>query len=236
MVGADVAALPEPVRRYVHRSGAVGRPRPQNMAVRMDAAMFRRPGGRPMRASSVQYSFFGQPARLFHMSARMAGLPVQALHLYRRQAATFTVRVASAVSIVDLAGAQISAAETVTVLNDMCLMAPGSLVDDRLVWTAVDDHTADVTFTNGEHVVSATLVVDDSGELVTFWSDDRPDSSDGGLTPMRWSTPVSGYRDDGPWHLLDRGAAVYHRADGPFTYGQFRVRSITYDVAGPTPD
>lgn len=42
------------------------------------------------------------------------------------------MRVASAVTMVGLRGRDISAAETVTVLNDMCLMAPGALLDQRL--------------------------------------------------------------------------------------------------------
>jgi hypothetical protein len=203
------------------------------MAVRMGAAMYRNPGSKPMRAASVQYSFFADPSRLFLMDARMFGLPVRALHVYRRQAATFTVRVASTVNMVDLAGPQISAAETVTVLNDMCLMAPGTLVDPRLSWTAVDRHTAEVTFVNGRHSVAATMVVDDAGELTDFWSDDRPDSSGGGFTPMRWSTPISRYRDAGDRHVIARGAAVYDRPEGPFTYGEFDIQSITYDVLAP---
>ncbi|MGB8019743.1 MAG: DUF6544 family protein [Candidatus Nanopelagicales bacterium] len=71
----DLAGLPDPVRRYITRSGALGRPRPQNMRVVMDANMYRRPGQAPMRARSVQYTFFGQPTRLFLMDARMFGLP-----------------------------------------------------------------------------------------------------------------------------------------------------------------
>lgn len=110
-----------------------------------------------MRARSVQYSFFGRPTRLFLMEARMFGLPVRALHVHRQESATFTVRVASAVNIVDLSGEQISAAETVTVLHDMCLMATGALVDPRLARHAVDGLTAEVTFTNGPHVVTAAL-------------------------------------------------------------------------------
>ena len=65
------------------------------MRVVIDANMYRKPGQAPMRARSVQYSFFGRPARLFLMEARMFGLPVRALHVYRQEQATFTVRVAS---------------------------------------------------------------------------------------------------------------------------------------------
>ncbi len=232
LAAEDLVALPDPARRYVERSGALGRPRPQNMRVVLDANMYRKQGQAPMRARSVQYSFFGRPTRLFLMEARMFGLPVRALHVYREESATFTVRVASAVTMVDLLGASISAAETVTVLNDLCLMAPGALVDSRLAWTAVDDRTAGVTFTNGVHRVTATLSFD-GGELVDFWSDDRPDSSSGSFIPMRWSTPISEHRDVGGMHLLHRGSAVYDHPDGPFTYGEFTMRSIEYDVTGP---
>lgn len=41
----------------------------------------------------VQGNVFGRPARLFLMKAHMFGLPVRALHLYRKEAATFQVRV-----------------------------------------------------------------------------------------------------------------------------------------------
>ena len=232
----DLAGLPAPVRRYVERSGAIGRPRPQNMRVVLDADMYRGPGQAPMRATSIQYTFFDRPARLFLMKARMFGLPVRALHVYRQEQATFTVRVASLVNMVDLRGDEISAAETVTVLNDLCLMAPGALVDPRLAWAPVDDRTAAVTFTNGPHRVGATLVFNDRDELVDFWSDDRPESSSGRLVPSRWSTPVDEYRDVGGLHLLHRGSAVYARPDGPFTYGTFTLRSIEYDVAGPRPE
>jgi hypothetical protein len=235
LMASDLAALPDPVRRYIQRSGAVGRPCPQNMRVALDADMYRKPGGSPMRARSVQYNFFGRPTRLFLMDARMFGLPVRALHVYREEQATFTVRVASTLNMVDLRGEAISAAETVTVLNDMCLMAPGTLVDPRLAWSAVDDLSATVTFTNGAHVVTAALVFNERDELVDFWSNDRPDGSTGTFVPMRWSTPVTAYRDIDGRHLLHRGGAVYLRPDGPFTYGEFTMRSIEYDVPGPTP-
>ncbi len=228
----DLAGLPDPVRRYIERSAAVGRPRPQNMRVVLDANMYRKPGQTPMRARSVQYNFFGSPTRLFLMEARMFGLPVRALHVYRQEQATFTVRVASTVNMVDLRGEAISAAETVTVLNDMCLMAPGALLDPRLTWDAVDDRSAAVTFTNGPHCVTATLVFNDRDDLIDFWSDDRPEAN---TVSLRWSTPVTDFRDVDGRHLLHHASAVYLRPDGPFTYGEFTLRSISYDVAGPTP-
>lgn len=63
-----------------------------------------------------------------------------------------------------------------------------------------------MTFTNGSHRVTATLTFDDEGDLAEFWSDDRPGSSTGGFIPMRWSTPISKYRDVGGRRLLQNVA------------------------------
>jgi hypothetical protein len=163
----------------------------------------------------------------------MFGLPVQALHLYRDQAATFQVRIASVKDMVDQRGEQISAAETVTLLNDWCFLAPGALVDDRLQWSPVDDRSATVTFTNGPYRVSATLIFNERDELIDFWSDDRPDTSTGEVRPMRWSTPIGDYRVIQGLRLPTSGATVYTYPDGPFTYGEFRLRSIAFDLSSP---
>jgi len=233
---ADLDHLPPPVRRYVLRSGAVGRPRVQRFRLEFDALMWRRPGGAPMRATSVQYNFVDGPIRLFHMRARMFGLPVQALHVYAGDEATFQVRLASLVPVVDEAGEVISRAETVTVLNDLCCFAPGTLVDPRLAWTPVDDRTARVAFTSGRRGVEAALHFDGQGDLVDFTSDDREALRDGTLQRFPWSTPVEAHGDVDGLRLPTRAAAVYRYPEGDFTYGRFTLRSIAYDAAAtPSP-
>lgn len=231
LLEGDLAGLPDPVRRYVLASGAVGRPVPQNMRVEVEAQMVRKPGGPPMPSTATQLNGFGSPTRLFLMKARMFGLPVRALHLYRREQATFQVRVAGLVTIVDQSGDGISTAETVTVLNDMCVFAPGTLVDPRLAWEPVDDRTARVVFTNGPRRVSATLVFNERDELEDFWSDDRPESGDNRIHQYRWHTPLTDYRPFDGVRISGRGRAVYDRPDGPFTYGDFTIRSVAYDIA-----
>jgi len=232
---ADLARLPPPVQRYLRRSGAVGKPKPRNVRFSFEARMYRKPGDAPMVATSVQHNFFAGPARLFLMKARMFGLPVRVLHAYRGDEATMRVRVASLVDMVDLSGDELSAGETVTVLNDMCFFAPATLIDPRLAWAPVDDRTVGVTFTNGRRRVTATLFFNDRDELVNFTSDDRPALlPDGTLRRCRWSTPVSGYREDAGRWLPTHGDAIYDYPEGPFTYGTFELKAIAYDVAGPT--
>jgi hypothetical protein len=225
---ADLAGLPEPVRRYVVASGAVGRPIPRSFRLDFAAVMSRRPGDR-LRSVSRQVNVIGRPARLFLMRSRMFGFPVQALHLYRGTAATFQVRVAGAVTMVDQAGEGISRGETVTILNDMVLYAPGALADPRLAWEPVDDATARVVFTNGPWSVAATLLFD-GDRLVDFWSDDRPESVGKTFVARRWRTPLDTYRVVDGIRVPTHGFAVYERPEGPLTYGEFTLWSLRYDV------
>jgi len=234
---AGVAHLPAPVRRYLGRTGAIGKPQVQRLRVVMDAEMFRKPGAAPMASRVVQYSFLAEPTRLFLLQARMFGLPVRVLHDYGRDGARMRVRLASVHDVSDVSGEELATAETVTVLNDICVMAPSFLVDPRFTWEAVDERSARVTFQNGRHRVSALLLFDEAGDLVNFVSDDRAAlQDDGTLKRFRWSTPLSDWRDFGGRRLPGRGEAIYHYPEGPFTYGVFRIRSIEYDVAGYRPE
>jgi hypothetical protein len=81
--------------------------------------------------------------------------------------------------------------------------------------------------------VSATLHFNDRDELVDFTSDDRPADDHGALRPLRWSTPIEGYREIDGRRLPTRGRAVYAYPEGDFTYGAFTLRSIAYDVPHP---
>jgi hypothetical protein len=234
---ADAAHLPAPVRRYLQRTGAFGRPQVQRFRAEMQAEMFRKPGAAPFTGPVVQYSFLGEPTRLFFMRSRMWGLPVQVFHDYGMGKARMRVRVASLLDVNDVAGPELDVAETVTILNDVCVMAPSLLVDPRFTWEAGDDRSARVTFESRGHRVSAELRFDGAGDLADFVSDDRAElQEDGTLRRLRWSTPLSEYRDFGGRRLASRGEAVYHRPAGPFTYGVFRIRSLEYDPDGFRPE
>ena len=47
---------------------------------------------------------------------------------------------------------------------------------------------------------------------------------------MRWNTPLGDHRQIGGVRVPTSGATVYARPDGPFTYGEFRLRSLAYDL------
>ncbi|HLP17290.1 MAG TPA: DUF6544 family protein, partial [Bacteroidota bacterium] len=208
--------------------------RPQNMRIEFDAEMIKSPGAAPMIATSEQMNFFGNYSRIFFMKASKFFIPFRVLHAYADQQATFVVRVAGLFNAVDLSGEELTRTETVTLLNDMCLFAPGNLYDKRLSWKEVDSLCSQVTITNGPYTVSALLYFNMAGELVNFVSDDRSAlQDDGTLRKARWSTPVSGYKEIDGRKIPTLGKTIWHYPEGDFTYGTFTLKTIAYNVQAP---
>ena len=142
--------------------------------------------------TSVQYNFFDNPARLFFMKAKMYGITVPGYHCYQYEKATMQVKLIGLFNVVNAKGGLMNKAETVTLFNDLCLMAPAALIDKRIEWTTIDSLSAKAQFTNGINVISATLYFNALGQLINFVSDDRYVIT--GIKQYRFSTPVKEYR------------------------------------------
>jgi hypothetical protein len=227
---ADLARLPPLMRTYLRRVGAVGRPRVHNMRVRFDARMRSSATSPWMQATATQYEFFDPPARLFYMNATRGGVPLDILHRYVEGAATFQVRAVSLFPIVDKRGPALTRAETVTLMNDVLVMAPAAVLDLPFTWAADGERSLLATFTNAGNTVAARLTFDDSGDLVGFLSNDRTQEDATGSRNVPWSTPISRYRDVDGIRVGSHGDANWVEASGEWTYGRFEIRSIAYNV------
>ena len=135
---ADLAPLPPQVQRYLRVAGVVGQPRVWNMRARMRGRIRGATDARWMPLRAEQHNVFDEPARLFYMTATMLGVPVDGYHRFVGGAATMRVKAAGLVPVQQSGGDEMTQAETVTLFNDMCLMAPATLVDPAIAWTPID--------------------------------------------------------------------------------------------------
>lgn len=229
----DLAPLPPPVQRYLRVTGFVGQPRILSYRVTFSGRIRSDASAAWMPFEAEQQSFADEPTRLFLMSATMSGVPVQAFHRFVGAAATMDVKVAGLIDMVHASGEVMNRSETVTLFNDMCILAPGTLISPAIRWEAVDDHTANARFTLGEQTIAAVLHFDDDGQLIDFVSDDRSRAAPDGksFASMRFSTPVRDYRAYGPFRLAAHGDARWHAPapEGEFVYGEFETLSVAYN-------
>lgn len=237
VTGADLSRLPRAVRRYVERTGALGRPHVRGFEARFTGRLRSGPGAPWMEIEAEQRTTFDPPARLFFVTAARAGVPFQVFHRLTAEGATMRVRVAGLAQVVDARGAEMDRSEAVTFLNDLCVLAPGALVDAPVRWEELGPRTARGTFTLGRETVSATLEFDADGDLVGFTSQDRSMSSDGKRFERHpWSTPLRDHAAFEGGRVARRGEATWRLPAGAFTYGEFVLESLRTDPApGPGP-
>jgi len=228
----DLSALPAPVQRYLRATGVVGQPRVRNFRARMHGRIRSGPDDPWMPYTAEQHNVYDAPARFFYMTASMRAVPVQVFHRYAEGAATMRVKAAGLVTMVSQAGPEMTRAETVTLLNDMCIFAPATLVEPSVEWEALDEHRARARFANAGHAVSAVLSFNDAGELTDFVSDDRLRASPDGrtMTAARWSTPLWDYRSFGAVRLASRGEGRWHDEGGEYAYIELEVDEVRYNV------
>jgi hypothetical protein len=233
---ADLAHLPSLLRGYLTRVGVVGRPRVRSVHVRFHGEIRDSPTSAWMPFRGEQHSTLDPPERLFFMRATRTGLPLDGLHAFSTGEASMRIRLASLVTVADVTGPSLVRSETVTFLNDLCLFAPGGLVDARLRWEEVDSHTLKVHHTLGHHSVSAVLTFDVDGDLVDFRSDDRDQDAGGAARRLPWTTPVSRFRRfPGGARLPGYGEGWWHAPEGAFAYLRIVLDDVAYNVpARPT--
>lgn len=227
LVEADLAGLPPLIQAWMRRIGVVERPRPTGFRVVFKGAMRRAHGAGWLKISVEQHTFLNPPVRLFLMRASLMGIPFVAFHRMVGDSATMQVRVASLIDVVDAKGPEMDRSEAVTFFNDLCLLAPGALLDACVRWEEAGPSAVVGHYTHGIHTVSAALTFNEAGDLVGFSSQDRLQSEDGKtFTSLPWATPIWEHRTFGGVRVAAEAEAIWLEPEGPFPYARFEVQEL----------
>jgi len=228
---ADLAPLPVAVQRYLRFAGVVGRAHVRTVRARMHGRIRSGPRARWMPFRAIQVDRFDDPARLFYFDASMFGMPIRGYHRYVGPSATMLVKLLGLFPVARAGGPAMTKAETVTLFNDMCLLAPAALLSPMIQWEGGDDRSVSASFTNAGHTIRASLHFDASDALVNFVSDDRlREAADGQPAHLvRWSTPMTDVCDFHGVRLAARGDARWHEPSGEFAYIELTIDDVRYD-------
>ena len=229
---AEIAYLPEPVRKYIRYAGCIGKPTVNNF--RIDFSGKIRDHKKPvwMKLTSEQYNFMKTPTRLFYLDATMKGLPVGGFHCFKDGVAFMDIRLLSIFKVEYSKGKEMDISETVTFFNDMCAMTPATLIDKRIHWLEVKGNNVKASFSNNGITISAWLYFNEKGELVNFVTEDRYAAGENGtVKKLKWSTPLRDYKDINGHKLASYAETIYTYPEGDFTYATFTLENIGYNLS-----
>ena len=223
----DIQHLPEPVKKYLRYAGCIGKPKVNNFKIEFAGKIRKNEQSEWMQFTSEQYNFMEIPTRLFFMKAVMKSLPVAGYHVYKNGDAYMDIRLLSLFKVQYQDGDEMDKAETVTFFNDMCCMAPATLIDKRISWQVTGENIVKATFTNNGITITADLFFNEVGELINFKSNDRYNADAGKKLP--WATPLRDYKEVNGYKLAGYAETIYTYPDRNLCYGTFQLSSIKYN-------
>jgi len=227
---ADIKHLPAIVQKYLIYVGTIGKEKVLNFRAEFKGGIRSKSTEDFMQLKSVQYNFTDNPTRLFYIVAKKKGVPAKGIHLYKDQKAIMLIKIFGLFTVANAKGIEMNQGETVTLFNDMCFIAPASLIDRNIEWMEIDNKTIDAKFTNGNITIGATLYFNDEGELINFVSNDRFETTDGKTYKnYPWLTPVTGYTNVNGYRLPSGAKLIFKHPDEDFCYGEFNLVSIEYN-------
>ena len=224
---SDIQHLPPIVQKYLRTCQVINQPKVKNFKVVMEGEM-RSKGKDFFPFESIQYNSVKNFSRFFFMKGKMFGMTVPGYHKYVHGKASMNIRLFGMIPIIKVDGDIMDQTETVTFFNDMCLMAPATLIDERISWKSISDTVVLATFTVMQHRISAELHFNQDGKLLNFISNDRTEISD--MKKYPFQTPVHAYGTFDHFRLVSQGDGVWIYPDGAFIYGKFFLKDIKYNV------
>jgi hypothetical protein len=228
---SEIAFLPHSVKKYIRYTGCIGKPKVNNFKASFSGKIRKDKKSEWMKLNSEQYNIVANPTRLFFLDAIMKHMPVAGFHCFKNSTAFMDIRLFSIFKVEYQSGYEMDISETVTFFNDMCVLAPATLIDNRIEWVELERNKVKATFTNNGINVSALLYFNEKGELVNFVSEDRYSIGENStITKHTWSTPLREYKTIHDYKLASYAETIYTYPDGDFTYATFTLKNIEYNL------
>lgn len=191
----DFKVLPEPMRRYMEQSGFIGKPRMSYMK-----AVFRKvdfildKAKPPVNIDYVQYNYAQEPKRLAFIGARMYGIPFQGLDAFVDGKGSMKGVLAKSITLFNQKGPEMDQACLVTFLAETVLL-PSALVKDYIRWEPMDAKRVKAEIVYGDLSAGGIFTFTDSGELMSFTTEDRFQvKSNGESVQVPWTVKFGEYQ------------------------------------------
>ena len=140
-------------------------------------------------------------------------------------------------SIVDVKGPALTHAEdAATLFNDLCCLAPGALLSPDITWRPIDNRSVAAYFTLGVNTVRPRAAL---RRKVGIWRISSPTAAEpcpptAAPSPRCVVDALRDYAEVGPARVATKAKVNWQPDSGTWTYGEFELTSLAYNVANRT--
>ena len=220
--------LPGLVQRYMQFSGVIGQPWIDTIFLKQ-TGRFRRAPDQPWMPVTAEQTFTTDPPSfVWNARFKVAGLPMmRARDSYRDAHGHMYGKLAGLINIFDARGLEIDQGTMLRYLGEM-VWFPTAFLGSNMTWQAMDDSTAQVTFTDGGRSVSARMTFADDGRPSNF-NAQRYGDFNGKFVLASWSVPVTHFEPRAGLVIPVRGQVVWNLSSGDFAYYDWEIGEVEYN-------
>ena len=228
---ADLAGLPQPLRRYLTQTGVIGRPRISTVRLKQEGFFRTKPGQKWMPMRAVEYYSVDPPAFLWHGKIKMLPfLSIQARDRFDSGTGQMLIKLL-ALTLGDTRGPELDQGALLRYFNEM-MWFPTAFLSEAIQWEAIDADSVRGTIRIGETSASAVLHFTEAGQFANFVAERYMGTGDA-FSLETWSTPVDEYAEMNRLQLPVSGEGVWHLSTGDFSYIKVRIAELEYDKPLP---
>jgi hypothetical protein len=233
ITSADLDSLPAPVKRYLEKTGVIGKEHLLTFRGKFTGQM--KLGGEKAawtKVNVVQYSVMDSTlTRVFYITTKMFGfIPIVGRDKYENGKGNMLIRVMDLFTVVNQSGPTMDKSTLVTFLNDLSLF-PMAMLSKKVTWEALSDTSARATLSDCGNSVSGIFYFTRDGDLNNFETRDRTyDDGRGDVRTAKWWTPLRNPTIYAGVRIFSEGDAVWDFGDRKFHYARFTINDVGYNM------
>lgn len=226
-----IAALPEPVRRYIGYVMPAGTPPVRFVRMKQTGEFRTDPAGEWMPLEAEQYFSTGFPGFIWHARIRFASvLRFDVRDSFDGAKGNMLVKLLSTVPIADAKGPEIDASSLHRYIGEMPWFPTAFLNEEYITWEPIDSSRARAIITDGNRSVSVEFSFDEAGRITKVSTDERFRTVGDRFVRDRWTGYYDDYEERNGMNVPMEIAAEWNLPEGDFSYVRLRVTEIEYDA------
>jgi hypothetical protein len=230
---SDFDTFPTNIQKYVRYCGYIGKPKMSwmEMEYRNVAFMLSRTGP-ALRIDYTQHNYADKPCRLAFIESSLFGIPFEGYDYYSDGVGGMKGVIGKAIGLFHQTGKEMNEACLVTYLAE-CLFVPSSLLHLAITFEEVGKLQAKARLEYYGISVSGIFTFNESGEMISFTTDNRAVAKpDGTFEHVRWTAKCGNYQlSENNIKHPTQFQAVWNYPDGDFVYFDGEIFGITYNYS-----
>lgn len=215
---SDIAGLPEPVQRYFIHCGYIGTPKMSYIKMTYHDVDFVFDNDRALKIDYTQYNFVDEPNRLAYIDSGIYGIPFEGLDMFVDGTGSMKGVLAKVFTLFNQTGRVMDESSLVTFLSESLLVSDAAL-QNYIRWEAIDTLHAKATISYYGMTVSGIFTFNETGEMLSFQTEDRMAvTSDGAEETVTWSVVCGEYVEENGIKKPTRFQAIWHYDAGDLIY------------------